>query len=193
MTVQGVQNCGLPFSIYALWGAPIFSLRALKIFCDFLYDCIFIMIWLKKRFPSHFRLRYFVLFPAFVLRHFLSHACAAASRISFSGAFSPGKYRWTKPIFLACNGLAPLHCKLHISHSCLFPCCRFYEKYCQCFVVTKGLKCGYNRSKRLNFEKKSRGFINCLVQPPTLMILFSLVLWYFLLAIFYSKPNFLIL
>ena len=108
MTVQGVQNCGLPFSIYALWGAPIFSLRALKIFCDFLYDCIFIMIWLKKRFPSHFRLRYFVLFPAFVLRHFLSHACAAASRISFSGAFSPGKYPWTWPIFLACNGLAPL-------------------------------------------------------------------------------------
>jgi len=68
----------------------------------------FLPTWLKNRFPSLIRLRCFVLFPAFVLRHFLSHACAAASRISFSGAFPAGEVPLDLADFLACNGLAPL-------------------------------------------------------------------------------------
>jgi len=40
---RGCAKWGPPFSIYALWGAPIFSLRAFKILWDFLYYCIFII------------------------------------------------------------------------------------------------------------------------------------------------------
>jgi len=38
-----ICKLGVPFSIYTLWGDPIFSLRAFKILWDFFYDCIFII------------------------------------------------------------------------------------------------------------------------------------------------------
>jgi len=46
--VQGYAKWGPPFSIYAVWGAPIFSLRAFKILWDFLYYCIFIIMITQK-------------------------------------------------------------------------------------------------------------------------------------------------
>ena len=64
--------------------------------------------WTKEALPQSFRTRAFWLFPAFVLRHFLSHCCATSSRSLSDPELSAGEVPLDLAEFCHVVALAPL-------------------------------------------------------------------------------------
>ena len=65
--------------------------------------------WTKEALSQSFRTRAFWLFPAFVLRHFLSHCCATSSRSLSDRELSAGEVPLDLAEFCHVVALAPLH------------------------------------------------------------------------------------
>ena len=64
--------------------------------------------WTKEALPQSFRTRAFWLFPAFVLRHFLSHCCATSSPSLSDRELSAGEVPLDLAEFCHVVALAPL-------------------------------------------------------------------------------------
>ena len=75
--------------------------------------------WTKEALPQSFRTRGFWLFPAFVLRHFLSHCCATSSRSLSDRELSAGEVPLDLAEFCHVVVLAPLHMQKNIFLFCL--------------------------------------------------------------------------